>query len=255
MVAAVNGKDSDKTLIITLRNRIDKITQKLGAIELKQTDDEIQLFDWTSSSVDKHALLEEEVLSLQKQSQADKSTISALQAQLNDLVKAKAEHEEQLLTKFVLLLDEKKLRIRNLQRMISSANMDKKKLSKLELSMEETSRGPASSRLGKRKARSEVVDEEGDESDDFETMDVDHMPNAVGDARSSRETTPGTETASEDEREPTAVSVSDSPPPKRDLPFTRREAQNDKKGKEKNSVPATSGGEETASDDDDDDEL
>jgi len=265
-VAALSGREDNRTLMLTFRNHIDQITQKLGSIELKQSEDEIQLFDWAASAVDRQKLLQEEVSTLRGRSEADQATITALQAQLTDLVRAKQEHEEQLISKFALLLNEKKLKIRNQQRILSTAKIDEQKLAQLKLTLDGTEREPV-----RKRRRAERVAEDSDqgeeESDGFETMEVDPMPNALGDARSSRETTPETETDTEDESSTGQPAIatsaaesqmskpnkagSDTPPPPRSLPFTRKGAQ---KGedvtKTKSPEPALGSDEETASEDD-----
>jgi hypothetical protein len=265
-VAALSGREDNRTLMLTFRNHIDQITQKLGSIELKQSEDEIQLFDWAASAVDQQKLLQDEVSTLRGRSEADQATITALQAQLADLVRAKQEHEEQLISKFALLLNEKKLKIRNQQRILSTAKIDEQKLAQLKLTLDGTEGEPV-----RKKRRAERVAEDSDqgkeESDDFETMEVDPMPNALGDARSSRETTPETETETEDEGSTgrPAISTSaaesqmsmpnqarsDTLPPPRSLPFVKKSAQ---KGedvtKTKSPEPTLGSDEETASEDD-----
>jgi hypothetical protein len=266
IVAAVTGKDDNHVLTITLRNRIDQITQKLGIIELKETEEEIQLFDWATSAIDQQRLLQKEVSTLRRKSEADQATISALQSQVANLIKAKGEHEEQLISKFALLLNEKKLKIRNQQRILSTAKVDKEKLAQLKLTMDGT-RGQPNKTKRRAETEAEVTDQRKDESDGFETMNADHMPNAVGDARSSRETTPETETESEAEisaGQPTTSTLaakpktskpskaeSESPPPPRPLPFVKKGPhKSDKMTALKPSETALGSDEETASEDD-----
>jgi hypothetical protein len=266
-VAALSGREDNRTLTLTFRNHIDQITQKLGSIELQQSDEEIQLFDWAASAVDRQTLLQEEVSTLRGSSETDHATITALQAQLADLVRAKQEHEEQLISKFAVLLNEKKLKIRNQQRILSTAKIDEQKLAQLKLTLGGTRREPV-----KKKRQAEGVAEDSDqgkeeESDGFETMDVDPMPNALGDARSSRETTPETETETDDEgwTAPRAISTSvaqsqtsrpnnaesDTPPPPRSLPFVKKGARKgDDVTKTKSPELVLGSDEETASEDD-----
>jgi len=54
-------------------------------------------------------------------------TINKLNGQLEELINAKSEHESQLISKFVQLLNEKKLKIRNQQRLLASARVDPSK--------------------------------------------------------------------------------------------------------------------------------
>lgn len=265
-VAAVRGIDDNNVLTITFRNHIDQITQKLGTLELNESEEEIQLFDWATSAVDQQRLLQEEVSALRSKSQADQTTITDLQSQLADLVKMKGEHEEQLISKFAILLNEKKLKIRNQQRILSTAKVDTKKLAQLKLKVDGLS-GKSTGRKRRVETEVEADDREKDESDDFESMDVDHMPNALGSARSSRETTPETGTESEDEmsagQPATSIlaagslaseasrSESDTPPPPRQLPFVKKGAHRGDEPKTSKPPEITLGSdEETASEDD-----
>lgn len=52
------------------------------------------------------------------------NTIAKLSQQLADLMEAKSQHENQLLANFAQLLNEKKLKIRNQQRLLASATAD-----------------------------------------------------------------------------------------------------------------------------------
>jgi len=265
-VATVTGTDDNNILTITFRNRIDQITQKLGTLEFKETDEEIQLFDWATSAADQQMLLQEEVSALRSKSEADQATITALQSQFADLVKVKRENEEQLISKFAILLNEKKLKIRNQQRILSTAKIDKNKLAQLKLTVGGAIR-KATGRKRRAETELEAYDREKDESDDFESMDVDHMPDALGDTRSSRETTPEAETESGDEmsagQQATSIlapepqtpapsrSESNYPPPPRPLPFVKKGApQGDEQKISKPLETALGSDEETATEDD-----
>ena len=254
-VAAVGTRSKKRILTITVRNHIDQITQKVGSIDLEETeDDEINLFDWATLAIDEGAKVELELSRLRNQASSNEATIALLSAQLEDLVKAKADHEEQLISKFTLLLNEKKLKIRNQQRILSTAKVDKKKLAELKLSLDGNQRLPASATSRKRHAETETIgDDDEDESVGFETMDVDPPPKVAQVAHSSRETTPDTETGSEDEKpsdqqipvsqtahedppQPRQTCTKDtSPPPKRELPF----AQKGQKGRQEKSKSAS----------------
>jgi hypothetical protein len=262
----VDGTDPKRVLTIVIRNRIDEITQKLGSIDLKQTADEIQLFDWAGLAVDAQCTLQRETEALRTQTKSDQETIASLKAQINDLIKAKANHETQLLSKFALLLNEKKRKVRIQQRILSTAKVNKGKLEELKLIESTSSRGNA----GHSKKRRAAGDAESSE-DGFETMKVDTPSHRQDDDHSSRHTTPDSETEGEAEGdEPAADAVAPSaqgtktgkrtasskepptsPPPIRQLPFGKKGAKADaavpKKGP---SQPAPDSDEETASDDD-----
>lgn len=183
-------------LSIAFRNRIDDITQRIGAIELSHTSKEIQLFDWAALAVDKAQALQTEFSALSEKTNEDKSTIARLESELADLVKAKADHEEQMLLKFVFLLNEKKAKIRDQQRILQTATLDegrKKQLQALQ--------GASSSRNRRRRTTKRGASEDGDSEDEsqaFETQeDRRGKPNGEdAEMDTDRQTTPST-TASE----------------------------------------------------------
>jgi DNA double-strand break repair and V(D)J recombination protein XRCC4 len=209
---------------ITLRNRIDKITQRLGSVELSQDDDaEIQLFEWCGSAIDQRTALEIERSNLRIQYESAQDTILSLESKLEDLVKAKADHEEELISKFVLLLNEKKLKIRNQQRFLSTAKVDQKKWKQMEKTLDGKGRQAGSSRSGKRRADkdAEEAGEQNDSSDAFEKMDVDQQLGIVAgsqEAASERQTTPETETATESDADPAEPTSRSSLPPEASQP-------------------------------------
>jgi hypothetical protein len=199
--------------------------------------------------------------------------IARLQESLEELVKLKNENESQLLEKFSLLLNEKKLKIRDQQRLLLTSNVDPTKLEEVEQSRLAIRAHPAGpSRKGKRKA-GENTENSDDESDGFEKMDVDkEVPNEVPNDSEEDRQTPDESTADEasDDDEPPAAPpprkpVNDmktnnkstvpaskassstappeqiAPPPKRELPFTKKPAAPAK--------PAPVDGSETESDD------
>lgn len=93
--------------------------------------------------------------------------LAALQAQLEQLTLASHAQETDLLQKFQVLLNEKKAKIRDQQRLLASANIDPQALERITA---ERKRIAAASRRSKRKA---PQDDDDDESDGFEAMEVD----------------------------------------------------------------------------------
>ena len=200
--------------------------------------------------------------------------IAKLQESLEELVTLKNESESQLLEKFSLLLNEKKLKIRDQQRLLLTSNVDPTKLEEVEQSRLAIRAHPAGpSRKGKRKAGENTQDSD-DESDGFEKMDVDkEIPDEVPNDSEEDRQTPDESTAddaSDDDEPPTApptrASVKDTksnnkntvpaskasssmappeqiaPPPKRELPFAKKPAAP--------AQPAPVDGSETESEDD-----
>lgn len=71
--------------------------------------------------------LANEISSLKTKYREAEETITKLNAQLEDLITAKNEHDDQLIAKFAKLLNEKKLKIRNQQRLLATANVNEAK--------------------------------------------------------------------------------------------------------------------------------
>jgi hypothetical protein len=92
------------------------------------------------------------------------------------LITAKANHEAGLLGKFRDLLNEKKAKIRDQQRLLATAKVDPKKLAAVQASRKSSKKITAgSSSTGKRKAdKDEDVEDDGFEKMD---IDVDQVPN------------------------------------------------------------------------------
>lgn len=99
--------------------------QKLGSIVLKQDDEQaIELFEWSSIAAVRTDTLETQLASVTDRCRVAEDTIHKLSEQVNQLLQAKDQHENQLVTHFVQLLNEKKLKIRNQQRLLASATVD-----------------------------------------------------------------------------------------------------------------------------------
>lgn len=69
-------------------------------------------------------MLEQRLSRLQQQYRAADNTIKQLNKQFEDFITAKCRHEEQLMTNFTQVLNQKKLKIRNQQRLLASAKID-----------------------------------------------------------------------------------------------------------------------------------
>jgi hypothetical protein len=172
--------------------------------------------------------------------------VKKLEESLAELVKLKNENESQLLEKFCLLLNEKKLKIRDQQRLLASSNVDPARLETVEESRAVSAHSAGPSRKGKRKAGGPAREQSDDESDGgFEKMEVDEAPN---ESEQEQAQTPDESTADEAEsegeaplppptRQPKNSNSSSAkalssmappeetiPPPKRDLPFGKKPA-------------------------------
>jgi hypothetical protein len=167
-------------------------------------DQEIELFEWCGLAVQSTSQLANELASYKARFKEQQGTISRLNAQLEDLVAAKASHETELLEKFRDLLNEKKAKIRDQQRLLATAKVDPKKLAEVQnsrSSSRKTSAGP--SRSGKRKKNGLKAQEDEESDQEFEMMDVDvdQVPNDSDQEAVETPEEDETETADEDEED------------------------------------------------------
>ncbi|KAJ5906271.1 uncharacterized protein N7473_003187 [Penicillium subrubescens] len=251
-ISSTGGDEQE--IVITIRKRVQDITQRLGSLVLKQDEDqEIALFEWTGLAAAKADALHSQVTSLTDRYRTAEDTIAKLTQQLADLMQAKSQHENQMVVNFAQLLNEKKLKIRNQQRLLASAAADPTKVAEIQAATvkhEATSSQPTT----KRRAADTLADE--DESDDgFERMDVDRKaadvqaayaqetedeeergtPQPLEDGEGNTTTddedeeVPATSQRSVPERAKVRTSERQAPakeaapaPPRRELPFTRR---------------------------------
>jgi hypothetical protein len=257
VTCSISGKGSKRTLSITFNNKVEEITQRLGSIELIETEDtdDIDLFGWTSQAVEQRDATQGEILDLKEQVKTKGEIVHSLQQRLDELVEVKADHEKQMLSKFTQLLNEKKLKIRNMQRILATAKPDQKKLKELEAAI---GKEPANVAVrNKRPADDGDQDEDEDESEAFETMEVDSVEGAQQTSQSpvSANTTPTASEAEEtDEEDVSALPASSSPPRTRAAAsHTHNEnaGRGEKRVAEKSSPPAATNDddEETASED------
>ena len=111
-------------LSIVFRRNIEGIIQRLGEIILKRNvEQEIELFDWVQIAVKRSDNLETRVAQLQHRFTEQQDQVQKLNKQLDDFIKAKEDHETDLLEKFQRILNEKKLKIRDQQRLLNSTNI------------------------------------------------------------------------------------------------------------------------------------
>lgn len=266
---AISGIEPKSQLTITIYSRVEDITHQLGQVELAFSPDvsDVDLFGWSCQIIDQRDKLEDQIATGGQQAHSTQQTIATLQKQLEDLVKAKEEHEHQLLSKFTLLLDEKKLKIRNQQRILQTANVNARKLEALQLTID----GEQTHKPVNKRRRDDPLDQndEDEESDGFEAMDVDDAGNKQNSPdQDSGDDGQATETASEAEddldetipaepvvtkkavaKPPPAGKAMSPPPPPRQLPFQKKNTS-----PERSDLPARKiveeDDEETASEDD-----
>ncbi|CAK7197720.1 hypothetical protein SEUCBS139899_000368 [Sporothrix eucalyptigena] len=110
----------EATLTITIRKRVQNITQRLGTLSLTYDGDEgIELFEWCGEAVDGRMRAESNLVKATSEQTTLQATVEDLKAQLDEFLKTKAADEAVMLEKFCMLLNEKKLKIRQQQRQLN----------------------------------------------------------------------------------------------------------------------------------------
>ena len=121
----VRANIAGEQLAIIVRKNISGITQRLGEILLRKDESqEIDSISWTATAVMRSTTLEKQMEDLREKYDEQSRTVETLNQQLEDLIVAKLEHENALLKKFQDLLNAKKLKIRDQQRLLASAKVD-----------------------------------------------------------------------------------------------------------------------------------
>ncbi|KAI0467821.1 hypothetical protein F4859DRAFT_524970 [Xylaria cf. heliscus] len=210
--ADVQSDGSSVTL--SFRKNIQGITQRVGSIKLDENDrTEISPFDWCVSAIASRSKVTDELAAATAKIESLEHTINELQAQLDDFITTKEEDETQMLEKFRDLLNEKKLKIRQQQRLIAAANVDPEKLANIGGgSDQDKHRNAGPSRSNKRKVS--IKQEESESEDGFEEMDIDNQDDGdnAGLAESGSDVDEIQELGTEDDATASDPDTDDEPP-------------------------------------------
>ncbi|POR34135.1 Uncharacterized protein TPAR_05641 [Tolypocladium paradoxum] len=236
------------SISLTVRKQVQGITQRLGAITLKFDQGEgIELFQWCETALDALSKSKEVAFKSTTKANGLEAAVTELQAQLDELVQAKADDETALLQKFRDLLNEKKVKIREQQKIMAASSLSGDRTASSQPSQAaevQTARRPAQSRSTKRKAGSANVEEAtgGDEDEVMEDDAVRQEPDDTDPGDTSEGTA---STAADDDDEEIAAQpargsaqdnnrskrqktppkkAAEAPPPPRSLPFANRKA-------------------------------
>lgn len=179
--------------------------QRLGEITIGVARGaEYNVLDWCATAVD--AATDSKLTAQKVSSKAEEleATVADLKKQLDELITAKSEDETSLLSKFRDLLNEKKVKIRQQQKIIASISNkaadspSPQPAPTVESTSEDKGRKAGKSRGGKRKAN--VVKEEEESSEDgFEPMEVEKRKSDPEDSDPGEDTDVTASTASDDE--------------------------------------------------------
>ncbi|KAI0161257.1 hypothetical protein GGR57DRAFT_352280 [Xylariaceae sp. FL1272] len=164
------------SVTLSFRKNIQGITQRLGSIRLKEEGIGIEPYDWCVSALLSRSKVTEELVTANAKIGTLEESIKELKAHLEDLITSKAEDETILIEKFQDLLNEKKAKIRQQQRLLAAAKVDTSQLPSVGASshavVDEESDSPGPPRPRKRKAETKV---ESESDADLDTMDIDDI--------------------------------------------------------------------------------
>ncbi|RYP55448.1 hypothetical protein DL770_010913 [Monosporascus sp. CRB-9-2] len=200
-------REDGSAVELCVRKNFQGITRRLGAIKLSENpDEEISPFAWCVSAIAARARVEEELAAAAARASALEASVTELKGQLRELIRAREDDEALLLEKFRDLLNEKKVKIRQQQRLLAAADVDPAKLARVAgADAAARKRAAGASRAGKRKAAGGGDDDDAADDDDVEAsvkMEVDSVAGADGGPQldpeeDEPETTDAEETASE----------------------------------------------------------
>ncbi|KAI1341904.1 hypothetical protein F5Y15DRAFT_351031 [Xylariaceae sp. FL0016] len=203
---------SEKDFVtLSFRKNIEGITQRLGSVKLDESSDKIAVdpFGWCVSALAAKAKVEKTLAASSTKVESLESSVKELKTQLDELIEAKEEDETQMLEKFRDLLNEKKVMIRQQQRLLASANIDSAKLGSVGEGSPTHRRAAGNSRTSKRKADLK----EESEDDDIQIMDIDDI-RAVDDADNTQsDADRGERQTTDDDTQSEDISDDDPAPP------------------------------------------
>ena len=114
-------------LSIVFRKNISGIQQRVGEIVLKQDDNqEIDTIAWLKTAICHADNLGGEITDLSNRFREQNELIKKLNLQIEDLIEAQQQYVSSSLERFMLLLNAKKLKIRDQQRLLATAKVDSK---------------------------------------------------------------------------------------------------------------------------------
>lgn len=169
---------------------------------------EISPFDWCVSILGDRERISKDVSAMQARTRELEGSVEELKTQLEDLIQSKDRDETALLEKFRDLLNEKKVKIRQQQRLLASAEVDPDRLAKTGAS-QNTVRKAKASRSSKRK----IKPESPEESDDgFDMMEVDDNQGPMLHSETDQEQVTTTDDETQSDPEEVGVSEPESEP-------------------------------------------
>lgn len=240
----------------------------------RDDETELSLFDWTGLAISTSDGMIGEMNALQTSIKSQQEVVAKLNSQLDDLIRAKKEHEDELLQKFAELLNAKKLKIRDQQRLLASAKIDPQAAAQVHATRSNGHK-PSRSAPGKRKVKDQMNSSESEDSDleaPVAALEADDRLNQESDREETENEDDEGDVAgfdpavsqplrgATDHRSQTTTEVRpDDPdlelPPRRELPFEMKKTFDPTKSAPLASVPAPARQAVDDDDETDDDEL
>jgi hypothetical protein len=93
-------------------------------VKLESTDEELELLQWMPVAIEAAESAEDQLEKLKEQIEAANAKATRLEQQLQGLIDEKLTHENALIEKFADLLNSKKMKIRDQQRLLAGATVD-----------------------------------------------------------------------------------------------------------------------------------
>ena len=180
----------------------------------RDESEELDIIRWAGTAVQRSDTLDKEVRDLTSKYDEQSRKFEKLSDQLENLIKAKVEHENALLQNFRGLLNSKKLKIRDKQRILACAKIDPEQAAKLENARSiSRSRAATTSRAGKRKATGDNRVSQSSEGSGFEGKASKHkLESDLSEQNSTPEHSDQELTEDESDDDPNSVHQAEIPP-------------------------------------------
>ncbi|KAI2617358.1 hypothetical protein GGR54DRAFT_607436, partial [Hypoxylon sp. NC1633] len=156
-------------VILSFRKNVQGITTRLGSISLDEVENsDISPFDWCVLAITSREKMTEDLSAASAKIQDLEGDVQILKDEITELIKAKDEDQAQTLERVMVLLNSKKIKIKEQAKVLLSASAEHERLANIAGSRNLQTRKAQASRPSKRK-----VKEEPESDDEFEKMDAD----------------------------------------------------------------------------------
>ncbi|KAF8454941.1 hypothetical protein BGX38DRAFT_1170280 [Terfezia claveryi] len=205
------------TITLAVRKSVGGIKQRIAAINIPQTEDEIELYNWVGEACMARDESESKLQAQEKRVNELEKDVEKLITQLKDLRNLKKEHEDAMLVKFQELLNSKKQHIRELTGLVDAKGRQNNPIVPDTTPEAAPSKTTAKGKNPRKRAAAPV--EEEDESDgDFamaiDKADDDEEDEVDSDQRSDPRTTEDeaeVETSGDEEPQHSAAKIKKKP--------------------------------------------